>query len=164
MESAVDRGTEFTAKAGATLKSGHGIRHKIIASRNPQSNSIVERCHKTLHNMIQSGQIKDKTDLDGVFGFQGVLAACLKAVNSTVHTTSRPSPSQFVFGHDTVLSASFQADWQFVKDCKQRLILQNNKHENAKRTPHACNVGDVVAAKAGAQRSTNTAPTHAWTQ
>ena len=82
-------------------------------------------------------------------------------MNSTVHTTSRAAPTQLAFGRD---AAPFQADWEFIKERKQRLILQNNKHENAKRTPHACNVGDVVAAKAGAQRSTNTAPTHAWTQ
>jgi len=42
------------------------------------------------------------------------------------------------------------ADWQFVKERKQKLILQNNKRENAKRKPHAHRVGDTVVVKAGA--------------
>ena len=53
-------------------------------------------------------------------------------------------------GHDTMLNASFQADWQFIKEQKQGLIVQNNKRENAKRKPHTHNVGDVAVVKAGA--------------
>jgi len=77
--------------------------------------------------MIRSAQITDKKDLDEFFGFQGVLAACRKAMNSTVHATSRATPTQLVFGRDAMLNASFQADWQFIKERKQRLILQNNE-------------------------------------
>ena len=55
-----------------------------------------------------------------------------------------------------MLNASFQADWQFTKERKQRLILQNNKHENAKRTPHAYSVGDVAVVKAGKKRNHDT--------
>jgi len=46
-------------------------------------------------------------------------------------------------------NTTFQADWQFIKERKQRLVIQNNKHENAKRKPHAHNAGDVAAVKAG---------------
>jgi len=69
-----------------------------------------------------------------------------------VHATSRATPTQLVFGRDAMLNASFQADWQFGKEHKPWLILQNNKRENAKRTPHAHDVGDVVVVKAGAKR------------
>ena len=55
-------------------------------------------------------------------------------------------------------NASFQADWQFVTEHKQRLVRQNKKRENAKRTPHAHNVGDVAAVKAGAKRKHDTNP------
>jgi len=125
----MDKGSEFAAEVRDTLKNEYGFVRKIITSRNPQSSSMIERCHKTLHNMIHSTQIKDKRDLNEFFGFQGVLAACRKAMNSTVHTISRATPTQLVFGHDAMLNASFQADWQFIKECKQRLILQNNKHK-----------------------------------
>jgi len=87
---------------------------------------MIERCHKTLHNMIRSAQIEDKQDLDSFFGFKGVLVACRKAVNSAVHTTARAAPTQLVFGRDAMLNASFQADWQFIKELKQRRVIQNN--------------------------------------
>jgi len=60
-EMTVDKGREFAREGSETLQNKHGIEWKIIASRNPQSNSMIERCHKTLHNMIRSAQIKDKT-------------------------------------------------------------------------------------------------------
>jgi len=122
-ELAVDKGSEFAAEVCNTLKDECGFVRKTIASRNPQSNSTIERCHKTLHNMIRSAQIKDRRDSDEFFGFQRVLAACRKAVNSTVHATSRATPTQLVFGRDTMLNASFQADWQFIEERKQRLVL-----------------------------------------
>jgi len=67
-------------------------------------------------------------------------------------------PTQLVFGCDAMLNATFQADWQFIRERKQRLIIQNNKHENAKRKPHAYNVGDVVVVKAGKGRKHGSNP------
>jgi len=131
-EITMDKGKEFTREVSETLKNECDVKRKIVTSHNPQANSMIERCDKTLHNMIRSAQIKDKEDLDSFLGFKGVLAACRKAMNSTVHTAARATPAQSVFGHDAILNASFQADWQFIKEQKQRLIIQNNKHENAK--------------------------------
>ena len=151
-EIVMDKGNEFAKEIQEFLAEEYGIKRKIITSRNPQSNSMVERCHKTLGNMIDSLGIKDKRDLDPHFGFQGMLAALRKAMNATVHTTSRATPSQLVFGRDAILNVSFEADWQFIKDRKQKLILHNNKRENAKRKPHTYNVGDRVMVKADKQR------------
>jgi len=108
--------------------------------------------------MIRSAQIKDRRDLDSFLGFKGVLAACRKAMNSTVHTTARAMPTQLVFGCDAMLNASFQADWQFIKEQKQWLIIQNNKRENTKCKPHAYSVGDAVVVKAGAGRKHGSKP------
>jgi len=154
----MDKGKEFAREVSETLQNKCGIKRKIVASRNPQSNSMIERCHKTLHNMIRSAQIKEKLDLDSLLGFKGVLAACRKAMNSTVHTAAHATPTQLVFGHDAMLNATFQADWQFIEEQKQRLIIQNNKRENAKRKPHAHNAGDVVAVKAGKGRKHGSNP------
>jgi len=117
-ETTVDKGREFAREVSETLQNECGVKRKIIASRNPQSNSMIERCHKTLHNMIRSAQIKDERDLDSLLGFKGALAACWKAMNSTVHTTARATPSQLVFGCDAMLNATFQADWQFIRERK----------------------------------------------
>jgi hypothetical protein len=104
---------------------------------------MVERAHQTIHNLIRSQQIRDKRDLvDG--DWSGILSALGFAMRATVHTTSRATPSQLVFGRDAVLNVSFEADWQYIKARKQRLIKQNNVRENSKRLPHTYNVGDKV--------------------
>jgi len=79
-------------------------------------------------------------------------------MNSTVHTAARATPTQLVFGRDAKLNATFQADWQFIKERKQRLIIQNNKREKAKRKPHAYNLGDVLVVKAGKGRKHGSNP------
>ena len=57
-----------------------------------------------------------------------------------------------------MLNASFEADWQFIRERKQRLIVQNNKRENAKWVPHTCSVGDTAVVKAGMQSKHGHAP------
>jgi len=79
-------------------------------------------------------------------------------MNSTVHTTARAMPTQLVFGRDAMLNTTFQADGQFIRERKQRLIIQNNKRENAKCKPHTYNVGDVVVAKTGKGRKHGSNP------
>jgi len=51
-EATVDKGREFAKEVSETLENECCVKRKIIASRNLQSNSTIERCHKTLHNMI----------------------------------------------------------------------------------------------------------------
>jgi len=51
-EIAMDKGTEFAAEASDTLKNECGIHRKIVTSRNPESSSMIERCHKMLHNVF----------------------------------------------------------------------------------------------------------------
>jgi hypothetical protein len=38
----------------------------------------------------------------------------------------------------------FEADWQHVKERKQKLICQNNQRKNAKRSAHTHAAGDKV--------------------
>ncbi len=52
-----------------------------------------------------------------------------------------------MFGRDALLNASFEANWQCVKDRKQQRILHNNRRENATRAEHTCKVGDQVMAR-----------------
>ena len=142
-EVVMDRGTEFMGEVKRMIHDDYGIIRKPITTRNPQANAMVERAHGTIHNMIRSQQIRDKRDLESE-SWEGILAALRFAMNSTVHTTNRATPSQLVFGRDAMLNVSFKANWQYIKDRKQKLIRQNNKRENKTRIPHVYNVGDKV--------------------
>ena len=64
-----------------------------------------------------------------------------------LHTTTNATPSQLVFGRDAFLPIGFQADWSYIAERKQHLIVKNNERENAKRAPHQYVVGDVVLIK-----------------
>ena len=48
----MDRGREFAAEVRDALKNEYGITRKLITTRNPQANSIIERVHQVMHNMI----------------------------------------------------------------------------------------------------------------
>jgi hypothetical protein len=139
----MDRGREFMGEVRDMLKDDYGIVRKPITTRNPQANAMVERAHQTIHNLIRSQQIRGKSDLVGG-NWDGILSAVGFAMRATVHTTMRATPSQLVFGRDAMLNVGFEADWQYIKERKQRLIVQNNKRENAKRLPHEYSVGDQV--------------------
>jgi len=137
-----DRGREFYLEVQGTLKNDYGIRRKLITTRNPQANAMVERAHQTLHTMLNTMQLGQGEDAHDTWN--GILAAVGFAMRSTVHTTMRATPMQLVFGRDAILNIKFQADWQYIKERRQRLIIQNNQRENSKRKEHTYSIGDKV--------------------
>jgi len=137
----MDRGSEFLAECKDVLRDEYGIKRRLISTRNPQAN-MVERAHQTMHNLLHTmklGQGEDAQDK-----WDGVISAVGYAMRSTVHMTNKATPMQLVFGRDAILNIKFQADWQYIKERKQRIINQNNERENAKRIPHTYAVGDRV--------------------
>ena len=142
-----DRGNEFKAEVEDAIQNEYGIKKKLITTRNPQANAMGERVHQTISNMIRVHGIQGKDQLDPDFGWTGVLSAVRRAVNSTVHTTTRATAAQLVFGRDAILNINFQADWEYIKERKRHRILQNNRKENSSRIAHTYRVGDEVMVK-----------------
>jgi hypothetical protein len=140
----MDRGKEFAAEVRNELSPEYGLNRKLITTRNPQANAIIERVHQVVGQMIDSWDIKDRTSLDADFGWGPHLSTLRAAMRAAVHTTLRATPSQLVFGRDALLNVSFEADWQYIRERKQKLIVQNNRKENKKRKPHTYSVGDRV--------------------
>ena len=139
----MDRGKEFRAEVEKMLKDEYGLRRKFITTRNPQANSMVERAHQTIHNLIATQGIESRDDLvNGTWN--GVLTAVRFAMNATIHTTMRATPMQLVFNRDAIHNVRFEANWQYIKERRQRLIQHNNDRENAKRVPYEWKVGDTV--------------------
>ena len=146
-EVVMDRGGEFQAEVSAMLKNNCGITKKVVTPRDPAANSMVERVHQAMHQLIRTLDIKGKTDCDQLdFGWVLMSAMC-EAARSTVHATQRATPVQSVFGRDAILNVAFEADWQCIKERKLHRIVQNNKKENATRIPHQCAVGDRAMMK-----------------
>ena len=89
----------------------------------------------------------EETKVEEKDPWSSILAATMFAICSTVHTTSQYTPMQLVFGRDSILNISHDANWKLIQARKQRLIKKNNIRENSKRIPHKYKIGDKVVIK-----------------
>eukprot|EP00957_Ditylum_brightwellii_P166607 12682664-Ditylum_brightwellii.AAC.1 len=87
----LDRGTKFIAEFTEMLASDYGVKEKPITVRNSQANSIIERIHQTIGNMLRSFKVHD-TSIDEKDPWTGVLSAVRFATRATVHTTMQKTP------------------------------------------------------------------------
>jgi len=140
-EMTYDQGTEFMAEFANMIKNDYGINVHAATKRNPQANSMIERVHQTLANIVRTFQVHESEEEDP---WKGVLSAAAFAIRATYHTTLKASPAQLVFGRDAIMNVKFEANWNLIRDRKQKLIQQNNKRENAKRIAHVYKKGDMV--------------------
>jgi hypothetical protein len=69
----------------------------------------------------------------------------------TIHTTLQKTPAQLVFGRDMILNVTHIANWELIKQRKQRLINKENANENAKRHPHQYQEGDCILLNRGTE-------------
>jgi transposase InsO family protein len=146
-----DRGSEFIGKDfQSMIKNDYGIKGKPITVRNPQANAIVERVHQVIGNIIRTFELESNY-LDEDDPWKGILSATAFAVRSTFHTSLQSTPGQLVFGRDMIFNIQHIANWEFIKQRKQKIINLNNKKENAKRVQHVYQVGDKVLLHRGTE-------------
>jgi transposase InsO family protein len=79
-----DRGTEFIAEFAKKCRDDYSLKRKPTTTRNPQSNAIIERIHRTIGNIIRTF---DVTTINKGDPWAGILAATMFAVHATYHTT-----------------------------------------------------------------------------
>ena len=151
-----DRGSEFIGQDfQQMLTKDYGIKKKPITVRNPQANAIVERIHQVIANIIRTFELEDNY-LDEEDPWKGILSATAFAVRSTYHTTLKKTPGQLVFGRDMILNIKHVANWEYIRQNKQKLIEKNNKAENAKRVKHFYKEGDEVLLQRGTENKYET--------
>ena len=126
-----------------TIEANYGITIKPITLRNPQANSILERVHQTIGNIIRTFKVQDMV-LNNENPWDGILACTMFTLRATVHTTMQHTPAQLVFGQDSILNTRHKADWQLVKKRKQDEINKGNQRKNLNQKEHMCNTGDKV--------------------
>ena len=103
----MDKGYELAGTVSAALKEQCGTNRKVVTTRNPQSNGVIEMIHQVVGNTMGTSAIRRSKDLDKDFGWHGVSAAARHAVNSAVHTTNPATPTQGVFDSDATLNILF---------------------------------------------------------
>ena len=145
-----DRGSEFMGEFSRMIKEDYGLRKKPITARNPQANSIIERVHQTIGQMLRTFRVQDTENL--INPLDGILAAISFALRATVHTTTQYTPTQMVFGRDHVLNIKQEIDRKKVKENKSTLIQRNNERENNNRIKYTYTVRQKIIIKTGQSR------------
>lgn len=139
-----DQGNEFIGHEFSSMVSNdYNIKVRPTTVRNPRANSVLERIHQVLANLIRTQEISE-IELDEDDPWAGTLSAAAFAIRSTYHTTLMGTPGQLVFGRDMIFNIQHVADWKKIKLNKQRIIKKNNQNENNKRIAYEYKVGDKI--------------------
>ena len=72
-------------------KKVYSIKPKAITSRNPQANSIIERVHQTLGNILHTFHMHDAI-LDKDNPWDRIIAAIIFAIKATIHIITQKYP------------------------------------------------------------------------
>ncbi len=138
-----DRGKEFMGDFATMISNDYGIKKRPITTRNPQANAMIERIHQTMGNILRTFELHKNTEyFDDAW--EGILSAVMFALRSTYHTTTQATPMQLVYGRDAILNIKFEADWNYIRQRKQKIINYNNSRENKRRVNYECQVNDKV--------------------
>ena len=105
-----DGGSEFKADFNKIVREEFNLVTKPASVRNPQGNSILERIHQVMGNMIKTFQVYNRDDMDENDPWSGILGAVMFALRSTIYNTLEATPMQLVFGRDTILLICHRAD------------------------------------------------------
>ena len=95
---------------------------------NPQANSILERIHQVIVNLVRMFDLQNNY-LDEDDPWSGILEATDFAVQSTYYTNPQSIPGQLVFGRDMILNTSFIVDWEAIRLRKPRKKIRTTKLE-----------------------------------
>jgi transposase InsO family protein len=90
-----DNGSEFKS-VFKDMCDNLGIKCSPTTSYNPQGNSVIERIHLVVGNMLRDFELENRA-LDPDDPWNEFLQACALAIMSTFHTTLHASPGQLFF-------------------------------------------------------------------
>ena len=68
-------------------------------------------------------------------------------IRSAIHTATRATPMQLVFGRDAILNVQHTANWKCIQSRKQTEINRNNANENREGKQCAHQLNECVLVK-----------------
>jgi hypothetical protein len=128
-------GGEFTGGTFQRLLTQLHIKDVQSTSKNPQSNSICERMHQTVGNVLRtlmySNPPQNMTQARDII--DSALATAMHAMRTTVATTLGSTPGALAFSRDMFLNVPLVADWQTIAQNREQFINENLRRANARR-------------------------------
>ena len=137
-----DNGTEFKKDFKYIFKD-YGIRRKPTTIKNPQANSILERVHQVVANMLRCKNIPDLT-VNTEDPWTDILSSVAFAIRSTHHSTLDATPAQLIYGRDMILPIQHVAEWEYIRTRKQKTIDKANVRENKSRVDYDYSIHDKI--------------------
>ena len=144
-----DKGGEFIGQEFQWLLNMFSIKDVQSTAKNPQSNSICERMHQTVGNVLRtilhSNPPANMTLARDIV--DEALATAMHAMRTTVATTLGSTPGALAFSRDMFLNIPLVADWQSIVKHRQQFVDDNLRRANKKRRHHDYVSGQKVLKK-----------------
>ena len=101
-----DRGREFVGYVWGKLTHTLGIQRLLTSPYHPEGNSINERSHRTMNNMLRARLLRDLPSRKWVVEIPGIMLA----LNAMVHEPHGFSASMIVTGREPSLPPDLEGD------------------------------------------------------
>ena len=101
-----DRGREFVGEVWGTLTRSFGIQRLLTSPYHPEGNSINERSHRTMNNMLRARLLRDLPSRRWVDEIPGIMLA----LNAMVHEPYGFSASMITTGREPALPPDLEGD------------------------------------------------------
>ena len=130
------------------------IKDVPTSSHNLTANSICERMHQTVGNILRTllrshpvpqNDVDRETHANELMG--KALSTAMHVMRSSVHTTLGTTPGALAFSRDMFLNVPLEADWQAISSKREQLIHANLKRTNKRRRQFDNVVGKKVYKK-----------------
>ena len=141
-----DNGGEFIGHEFQQLLAEVGIVSKPTTVKNPQSNGLVERSHKTIADTLRVLlHVSPPTNMDDATRMvDNALASCMHAMRCSVNHTMQTSPGAMVFNRDMLIEVPLIANKYAIRGRRQQMIDERLRRANRMRIDHSYQVGDRV--------------------
>ena len=119
----------------------------MALSRNPQGNSLIERIHQTIGQVLRTivHTRNPKSTHEGRAVIEETLSTAMHACRCACSSSlNYHSPGALAFSRDMFLDIPLIADIIAIKRNRQLQIDKRLQKENAKRIRHEYKVGDLV--------------------
>jgi transposase InsO family protein len=140
-----DHGTEFTGAEFQSLLTRYGIKKSPTSTKNPQANSICERMHLSVTNILRPLlHAHYPQTLQAAAVMATALAQVTHAFRCAVHRSLKVSPGALVFHRDMILDLPLVSDLALIQNNRQMLIDENLRRQNLKRRTYDYQVGQNI--------------------
>ena len=141
-----DNGGEFIGPEFRNLLEDFAITDVHTTSRNPTGNSIVERLHLTIGNVLRAltREKEPKTLLEAQNYMDSALATAFHAVRINVSETRGNSPGALAFHRDMLFNFPVKVDLELIQRRQQAKVDDDLLRVNARRYRHNYKVGERV--------------------